>query len=538
VDWVDRNNVRQKNPKPIVVPGNTVANIMAEEPSQSTDEKRDDERRRDDRGERDRGDRDRPRDRDRRRSRSRDRERRRSRSRDRRRSRSKERKGRRSRSRSRNSSEERDRRREERRAKKKSNFSSVPPEGLEAQMAAQTQAALLGMGQGGMPGMAAMMGMPGMGLPGMMPGMMPGMGGGNLDATTKTARELFVGNTPEGTGEQVLLEFLNAAMHQVKLATQPGNPIINCRVSQKFAFVELRSIEEANACLSLTGVPFMGAMLKIGRPTKYTGPIVPATTWQALTGATGPGLDPQTADPTTKIYRELFIGNTTPEMKEVELQDFLGAAMQQVGLTLKQGNPILTTRLSGKFAFVELRSIEETNNMLNLNGIPYMGSELRVGRPSKYTGPPVPHMNWNELLAKYMAGEIKPAMDQAAGAGGGMAPMGQAPMAAAPPAGPAGEPSRVIKLGNMVTAQDVEDDAEWADILEDTKDECGKFGSVQRIEIPRKGAPGTGFVFVAFSGAHEACAAATALGGRTFDGKRVEANYYDEGQFAQGDFSA
>lgn len=33
----------------------------------------------------------------------------------------------------------------------------------------------------------------------------------------KTVRELFVGNTPQGTSDFVLLEFLNAAMKQVRL---------------------------------------------------------------------------------------------------------------------------------------------------------------------------------------------------------------------------------------------------------------------------------------------------------------------------------
>lgn len=54
----------------------------------------------------------------------------------------------------------------------------------------------------------------------------------------------------------------------------PGNPILACRVSAKFAFIELRTVEETNACLNITGIPFMGAMLKVGRPTKYTGPQV------------------------------------------------------------------------------------------------------------------------------------------------------------------------------------------------------------------------------------------------------------------------
>jgi hypothetical protein len=45
---------------------------------------------------------------------------------------------------------------------------------------------------------------------------------------------------------------------------------------------------------------------------------------------------PGDLDPETKIYRELFIGNTNPEMSEVELQDFLGAAMQQVWAQMQQ----------------------------------------------------------------------------------------------------------------------------------------------------------------------------------------------------------
>lgn len=47
-----------------------------------------------------------------------------------------------------------------------------------------------------------------------VPGMLGGMAMGSGD---KTMRELFVGNTPQGTSDFVLLEFLNAAMKQVSL---------------------------------------------------------------------------------------------------------------------------------------------------------------------------------------------------------------------------------------------------------------------------------------------------------------------------------
>ena len=87
-------------------------------------------------------------------------------------------------------------------------------------------------------------------------------------------------------------------------------------------------------------------------------------------------------------------------MTESMIREFLGKAMEQVGLSKGPGNPINACRVSGKFAFIELRSREEAENALNLNNIPYLGAMLRVGRPSKYTGPITPHGNWEDILAK------------------------------------------------------------------------------------------------------------------------------------------
>jgi hypothetical protein len=234
---------------------------------------------------------------------------------------------------------------------------------------------------------------------------------------TKINRELFVGNVPPGTSEALLMQFLNGAMRRVGLCSPDATPIINCRTNAKFAFVELSSLEDANRALNLNGIPFLGASLRVSRPSKYAGPYVPSQTWQQLTGQPlPPGMVPvpentpgaqllllggtATTNPEEKLQRELFVGNTTPEMTEAMLRDFLGRAMEQVGLTIHPGNPILACRVSGKFAFVELRTKEEAANALNLNNIPYLGAQLRVGRPSKYTGPETPHGNWEDILAK------------------------------------------------------------------------------------------------------------------------------------------
>ena len=228
----------------------------------------------------------------------------------------------------------------------------------------------------------------------------------NNNPNDKLSRELFVGNTPPGTSELLIQHFFNAAMRRVGLCQPHESPVLNARVNNKFAFVELVSAQAANQCLNLNGIPFInGSYLKISRPSKYMGPTTPSVSWQQLTGQDAS----QVPDPEMeKLKRELFIGNTTPEMTPAMLTEFLGNAMQQVGLTTAPGNPITACRVSGKFAFVEMRSAEEAANALNLNNIPCLGTALRVGRPSKYNGPADQHGNWEDILSQYLSGEIVP----------------------------------------------------------------------------------------------------------------------------------
>ena len=74
--------------------------------------------------------------------------------------------------------------------------------------------------------------------------------------------------------------------------------------------------------------------------------------------------------------------------------------MEEVGLSDAKigGNPIVNVRVSPKFAFIELRSIEETSNALNMDGIPYGDLELRIKRPEKFPGNPTPSVTWREFL--------------------------------------------------------------------------------------------------------------------------------------------
>merc|ERR1711971_397622 len=165
------------------------------------------------------------------------------------------------------------------------------------------------------------------------------------------------------------------------------------------------------------------------------------------------------------------------------LRDFLGNAMEQVGLNTMPGNPINSCRVSGKFSFIELRTPQEAANALNLNNIPFMGAQLRVGRPSKWSGPPDNHGNWEDVLAKYMSGELQVGKT-APGTG-----------AAAMNAGTS-KATRVVELKNMLTIDDLANEEEYNDILEDTKEECDQYGQLLNVYIPKVGEPGVTKIFL------------------------------------------
>lgn len=61
-----------------------------------------------------------------------------------------------------------------------------------------------------------------------------------------------------------------------------------------------------------------------------------------------------------------------------------------------------------------------------------------------------------------------------------------------------GLPTEVLCLMNMVAPEELLDDEEYEEIVEDVREECGKYGQVKSIEIPRPvdglEIPGTGKV--------------------------------------------
>lgn len=91
--------------------------------------------------------------------------------------------------------------------------------------------------------------------------------------TSKVDRKLYVGNLPAGITQSQLVDLLNTALINKKLNAYPGSPVLSAWISQDghYAFVEFRSIEEANLAFSLNNYPILGQNLKVGRPKTYMG---------------------------------------------------------------------------------------------------------------------------------------------------------------------------------------------------------------------------------------------------------------------------
>ena len=230
-----------------------------------------------------------------------------------------------------------------------------------------------------------------------------------------------------------------------------------------------------------------------------------------------------------KKARELYVGNLAIGLvNEQVLRNFFNTAM--LGLCPDEaGAPAVVSVWVApdmKYSFVEMRTQELATAGLSLDKMELCGRSLNVGRPSGYVAPSgpeiVPTANPHAQLLAMQAGM------QAAGMGGIGIP--EAP------------PSKALALENMLTAEDAGGD-EYDDIVEDIKEECGKHGTVLKVDIPKprlNGAtdvPGLGKAFVKFSAVEGAVAAKNALNGRTFDGRKVVVRFIDEVSFDAGIFT-
>ncbi|CAI9282599.1 unnamed protein product [Lactuca saligna] len=430
---------------------------------------------------------------------------------------------RRSRSHSRAKSEHRSRSRSRSRSKSKrvSGFDMAPPASALLAGAAAVTA-------GQIPGATPT-------IPGMFQNMFP-LAAGQFGAlpvmpvqamtqqATRHARRVYVGGLSPTANEQSVATFFSHVMSAIGGNTAgPGDAVVNVYINheKKFAFVEMRSVEEASNAMALDGIIFEGAPVKVRRPSDYN-PSLAATLGPSQPNPNlnlgAVGLTPGSAGGLEGPDR-IFVGGLPYYFTEAQVRELLESFGALRGFDLVKDRE---TGNSKGYAFCVYQDLSVTDiACAALNGIKMGDKTLTVRRANQGQTQPKPEQE-SVLLHAQQQIALQRMMLQ-------------------PPPAIGTTATKVLCLTQVVNEDELKDDEDYQDILEDMKIECGKFGSLVNVVIPRPNptgepAPGVGKVFLEYADVESAAKARGGLNGRKFGGNQVVAIFYPENKFNQGDY--
>jgi len=359
----------------------------------------------------------------------------------------------------------------------------------------------------------------------------------------RQARRLYVGNIPAGLSELTLMDIFNQAMVKSgKLSINGMPPVATAQINhdKMFAFIEFHTPEDATHGMLFDGIMCGNNALKVRRPKDYQPipgvPTEPERT-EFVTGIVSTNV------PDTE--HKIFLGSLPQNLTEAQVRELVSAFGELKAFNLVKDAGAL---ISKGYSFFEYLDVANTDRAIEgLNGLQISDRQLVCQRANTNpkTGQNTLGVVQNLLSAPggIMAalgaalGQPVPALSTD-GAGGSIQPP---PPAGPPPPPPKGVPSRILRLDNMVTLSELENDEEYDDIMEDVRDECGTYGNVLSIKIPRPlpdspadSQPGVGQIFVEFDEPAGASKSLEALDGRQFAGRFVDATFYDENLYRSG----
>ncbi|KAF3790683.1 Splicing factor U2af large subunit B [Nymphaea thermarum] len=327
-------------------------------------------------------------------------------------------------------------------------------------------------------------------VPGMFPNMFP-VGTGQFGALPIMPVQAMTQQLPFLAKLWLLLEgiLLDQALTCMILDIS-GDAVVNVYINheKKFAFVEMRSVEEASNAMALDGIIFEGAPVKVRRPSDYN---------PSLAAALGPsqpnpnlnlaavGLTPGSAGGLEGPDR-IFVGGLPYYFTEAQIRELLESFGPLRGFDLVKDRE---TGNSKGYAFCVYQDLNVTDiACAALNGIK-MGDKTLT-----------------RLVFQ----------------GGAL-------------------PTKVICLTQVLTVDELKDDEEYEDILEDMRGEGGKYGNLVNVVIPRpepggEQGPGVGKVFLEYADTDAASRARASLNGRKFGGNVVAAVFYPENKFSNGEY--
>ncbi|KAI3946126.1 hypothetical protein MKX01_024882 [Papaver californicum] len=344
-------------------------------------------------------------------------------------------------------------------------------------------------------------------IPNVLPNMLPPPPG-------MLSLEFYVGGLSPMANVQSVATFFSQVMEAVG-----GNTAGPGELCKKFAFVEMRSVEEASNAMALDGIIFEGAPVKVRRPSDYNPSLAttlgPSQPSQILNLA-AVGLSLGSAGVLEGPDR-IFVGGLPYYFTEVQIRELLESFGPLRGFDLVKERE---TGNSKGYAFCVYQDISVTDiACAALNGIQMGDKNLTVRRANQGTTQPKPEQE-NVLLQAQQQVALQRFAFQAVAL-----------------------PTKVVCLTQVVSADELKDDEEYEDKVEDMRVEGGKFGSLMSVIIPRPMAngepsPGAGKVFLEFSDTDGASKARTGLNGSKFGGNQVIAVHYPENKFLQGAYDA
>uniref|UniRef100_A0A453HTT5 Splicing factor U2af large subunit n=1 Tax=Aegilops tauschii subsp. strangulata TaxID=200361 RepID=A0A453HTT5_AEGTS len=217
---------------------------------------------------------------------------------------------------------------------------------------------------------------------------------------TRHARRVYVGGLPPSANEQSVAIYFNQVMAAIGGNTAgPGDAVLNVYINhdKKFAFVEMRSVEEASNAMALDGILFEGAPVKVRRPTDYN---------PSLAAALGPsqpssnlnlaavGLTPGSAGGLEGPDR-IFVGGLPYYFTEAQVRELLESFGPLRGFDLVKDRE---TGNSKGYAFCVYQDLNVTDiACAALNGIKMGDKTLTVRRANQGSAQPRPEQE-NILL--------------------------------------------------------------------------------------------------------------------------------------------
>ncbi|KAM7525106.1 hypothetical protein LguiA_015008 [Lonicera macranthoides] len=401
---------------------------------------------------------------------------------------------------------------------------------------------------GGLPGATGQLPDAPQTMPGMFQNMFP-FGAAQLGAlpmmpaqamtqqATRHARRVYVGGLPPLANEQTIATFFSHIMTAIGgNSAGPGDAVVNVYINheKKFAFVEMRTVEEASNAMALDGIMFEGVSVRVRRPTDYNpslaaalGPSQPNPHLNLAAAGLTPGGIGGAEGPD-----RIFVGGLPYYFTEVQIRELLESFGPLRGFDLVKDRDTGNSKGYGFCVYEDQAATDVA--CAALNGLKMGDKTLTVRRATISSGQ-VKSEQENILAQAQQHIAIQKMALQVGGVN--LPGVGMGPMA------PAETPTKVLCLTEVVNAGELVDDGEYEEILEDMRDEGGKFGDLVNVVIPRPSpngdqVQGLGKVFLEYSDTSSCANAREALNGRRFGGNVVTAVYYPEDKYTSREYGA